>query len=34
MAMSESVGEGGDVYFPLEEEFKGFATPGLLKEMK
>jgi hypothetical protein len=29
--LSESVGEGGEMYYPFEEAFRGQASPGLLK---
>jgi hypothetical protein len=29
--MSESVGEGGEMYYPFEEAFCGQVSPGLLK---
>jgi hypothetical protein len=29
--LSESVGEGGEMYYPFEEAFRGQVSPGLLK---
>jgi hypothetical protein len=29
--LSESVGEGDEMYYPFEEEFRGQVSPGLLK---
>jgi hypothetical protein len=32
--LSESYGEGDDLYYPFEEGYKAKATPGLLKYLK
>jgi hypothetical protein len=29
--LSESVGEGGEMYYPFEEAFREHVSPGILK---